>query len=443
MRVPSQLASAFGEPFEDLIFNFVAENGLVPDAASLRSERYISRSIVPHVLKLSALFNRKNSDEPPASSNKIDGSGLAPYWKESSNPAHLRLAYFLYFMPSNLYRMASVWAELHRLGFRWPKTEGEFRAIELGAGPASGASGIAAGEKYAPVGLPANGSWALIEQDKAVLELGRKWTEAWFPSLGFADWAIKPFHRTLLSTPTPRTGKSQRKGANGRAEFLPHNAPRFHLWLMSYFLNELKQSPREIAELLYEAWDQHLEDEGLAILIEPALKAESRKLLEIRKELLAIREKKGASWLQILLPCLGHQACGALVEEDDWCHEEVLWWRPPYFRVIDKMAGLDRKSLPFSYLVIAKSDRKREEILPALRDDQGAAAAHRLVSPAHMEGKEQEFFLCGQEGKKRARYRASGESDVGHELQRGDILIDADIKGDVHSSRVQQIKKRV
>ena len=64
--------------------------------------------------------------------------------------------------------MASVWCELSRLGFRWPTT-GEastFRAVEFGAGPAAGSAGILAGEAHAPVGLPADGNFALIEQDR-------------------------------------------------------------------------------------------------------------------------------------------------------------------------------------------------------------------------------------------------------------------------------------
>jgi hypothetical protein len=135
-----------------------------------------------------------------------------------------------------------------------------------------------------------------------------------------------------------------------------------------------------------------------------------------------------------LLPCLGHQACGALAEAEDWCHEEVSWWRPAYFKEIDRLAELDRKTLPFSYLVLARSRRAREELLPALA---GSRSRHRLVSPAHAEGRDREFFMCGQEGKRRARYRPLGDES----LERGDVLIDADVRGDVHSSRVQTVKK--
>jgi ribosomal protein RSM22 (predicted rRNA methylase) len=412
MKVPNDLATAFGAEFEQLIVNFALERELLPDNNALKSQRYLSRSVLPHILKLSQLFNRDQKDQ---------ASGLAPYWKESSNPAHLRLAYFLYFMPCNLFRTASVWAELSRLGFRWPFPK-NFQAVEFGAGPASGACGIAAGEHFAPTGLPATGNWALIEQDKAVLELGSEWAQSYFNHLGLNEWGTRPFHRKI----------------DIKRGFLPPAAPKFHLWLMSFYLNEFSTSPQEMAQQLIQDWNKHLEEEGIVILIEPALKLQSRKLLELRKALLAEKEKGKADWLQILLPCLGHQACGALAQAEDWCHEEVTWWRPPYFRSIDKMAGLDRKTLPFSYLVLTKSHRPRHEILTALAN-QNPQNTHRLVSPAHSEGRDSEFFMCGQDGKKRARFRVNKDDS----LERGEILLGAELRGDSNSTRITEVKKRI
>src|SRR4051812_5553338 len=93
MRVPDSLAKAFDTQFEAQISQFAVEQGLLPEQSALKSPRFLARSVIPHVLKLSSLFNRLEEGQP--------GSGLNPYWKESSNPKNLRLAYFLYFMPSN------------------------------------------------------------------------------------------------------------------------------------------------------------------------------------------------------------------------------------------------------------------------------------------------------------------------------------------------------
>lgn len=256
----------------------------------------------------------------------------------------------------------------------------------------------------------------MIEQDRELLRLGERWAERVLRFTDAGSWEMRPFRRRIEMA----------------KELLPRNAPEFNLWVMSFFLNELSESPDVIARKLFASWERHLEDEGLVILVEPALKLQSRRLLEIRKQLLEHFAGPRAKDFQILLPCLGHQACGALAAAEDWCHEEVAWWRPPYLKIIDEMAGLDRKTLPFSYLVITRSKRTREEILPALAEARGEA--HRLVSPAHDEGRDLEFFMCGKDGKRRARYRAEKGS-----LSRGDILLGAEIQGAPEASRIKKI----
>ena len=411
MKVPLTLSHAFGEEFVKLIAQFAVDQKMIDSPEELVSPRFLSRSIVPHIKKLSSLFNREEKEQSDA---------LDPYWKESSNTKNFRLAYFLYFMPSNLYRVAAVWSELGRLGYRW-KAGDKLKGIEFGAGPASGICGILAGETHTKIDLPTQGNFALIEQDKGMLRLGAEWAQVFMQSLNFNEFSLREFHRKI---DLPRG-------------FLPPTAPKFNLWIMSYFLNEFSESPEEMAKKLLEAWKNHLENEGLIILVEPALKLQSRRLLAIRKALIAQIEDHPEHDLKILLPCLGHQACGALAAAEDWCHEDVSWWRPSYFKRIDQMAGLDRKTLPFSYLVLAKSSRTRDELLPALKD---AKTLHRLVSPAHSEGQDLEFYLCGQDGKRRARIQPKSQKNMGAELERGDILENAEYRGDTNASRITHVK---
>jgi hypothetical protein len=413
MKVPSSLSLAFDEKFERLLSEVAVAEGLLPAVEEIRAKRFLTRSVAPHVERLTELFNRLDSEKPD--------SGLEKYWRKGSNPENLRLAYFLSFMPGNLYRMASVWSELSRLGFRWPAGDNpesaSFRAVEFGAGPATGSSGILAGEAHSPVGLPANGNFALIEQDRGTLRLGERFFDAFRQHLGLPAYSTRPFHRKL----------ELRQG------WLPSSAPSFHLWLMSFVLNEFHESPKQLAESLLKSWDKHLEPEGLALLVEPALRLQSRRILELRR---AILEQDRTGEFQVLLPCLGHQACGALADPEDWCHEEVAWWRPPYLRMLDEMTGLDRKSLPFSYLVVIRSRRPREEILPGLAR---ARTTHRLVSPAFKVGNDWEFYTCGTEdGKRRSRLKQSQGEPI-----RGSILVNASVRGDVQASRVETLDELI
>lgn len=396
MRIPVRLSQAFGAEYDALLAGALSAREWIPEASALASSRFLSRSVAPHVKALSSLFNRAERES--------QGEGLEAYWGSGSNPANRRLAYVLGFMTPNLCRVAAVWAELARLGYRWP-FEGPLAAIEWGAGPATGACGIAAGEWAAGVGLPKNGRWALMEQDGPMLEFGREWAESYFTELGIGEWSTRGFKGKIAWD----------------QDWLPRSAPRFQLWVMSFFLNESPLSPSVLAARMLKNWDKHLEPGGLALFVEPALKMQSRRLLELRKELLAAIEKRGGGY-RVLLPCLGHQACGALADPEDWCHEEITWWRSPLMREIDSMTGLDRKTLPFSYLVIertADATAGIARVLPELTDAP-ARKWLRLVSPAHREGKWREFYTCGADGKHKTRW-VPVQPDQ-EDLGRGDLL---------------------
>ena len=399
MRVPVSLVNAFQNDFEPILADFLTKSQLIDLSDDLVNKRFLTRSIAPHVKGFSELFNRKEGAQ-------TDGIDHEDYWSEG-NAKNKRLAYLLSFMPPNLFRVASVWAELHRLGFQFPEVKGEFRGLEFGAGVASGACGILAGEKFAPVGLPAQGSFALIEQSKAALQLGAKWFDHLAENYG-QGYQSRSFHRRLeLDQP-----------------WLPKNAPSFHLMVMSYFLNESPLSPEAISLELLKTAENHLEQEGLMIIVEPALKLQSRKLLQLRQALID-RIRAGNSSLKILLPCLGEQACGALIKEEDWCHEEVDWMRPNYLRELDLLTGLDRRTLPFSYLVIQKTPRSLNEIFSSFQGKN--EERHRLVSPSKSLSKRtSEFFMCGQDGKRRARF--SNEDKI--HPDRGDILQNVKLHGD-------------
>ena len=270
---------------------------------------------MPHIIKLSELFNRIGDEK---------SKGLDQYWNQSSNPKNLRLAYNLYFMPSNQFRVASVFSELFRFGFQLPE---ELSICELGTGPGAGLAGMLSALKYETSFSPKNIKAALIEQDGKQLQFAEKYIQNYHSFLeSSSELVINPFKRRI----------------HLEMGLLPPKAPSFDVILMSYFLNEFDASMEETQRQLSKLMKNHLNENGVLILVEPALKKQSRKLLELRKSLLQAHAKD--SHFKLLLPCLGHQACGALSREQDWCHEEVTWWRPPYFRIIDKKAGLDRKN---------------------------------------------------------------------------------------------------
>lgn len=397
MKIQAQWIEEWKKNLEPKMTEFLSAQELIEKDIPLSNKRFLARSIIPHVKKYQELFNRK-------SDLAVDKN----YWKKISDSPHFLTAYFLAYMPANLVRVASVLGELERLGFEF--TTESARILELGAGPASAAAAWCEVSELSPDWVPKTDTVALVEKDRKALELGAEWIRHLTRGSRSAP-SVQTFHRTI----------------DWERGLLPKSAPQFDVILTSYFLNESTESTEFIAEKLFFLLNDHLNDEGIWIGVEPALKAESRKLLEIRKHLIERIEKTKSS-LKILLPCLGHQTCGALEKKDDWCHEQVTWWRPPYLKTIDELAEIDRKSLPFSYLVIAKSKKSRAELLSKTHHPKIA----RLVSPTHTEGPDLEFHLCDQTGKRKARWKT--ENEIG----RGDLISIQNERGDQASRRIDK-----
>lgn len=410
MRVPTELVDFFDASFEEALTRFALEKGLLQAGDTLSSDRFLSRSVLPHVEKLSRLFNRLDSGE--------FAGAVEPYWKDTGNPRNRLAAYFLAFMPPNVMRAGAVWSELSHLGLQWPE-DLPFRALEFGAGPASLSCGVALAESLRPTGLPKDGNWAFLESDRAALEIGTEWAKSFFAARGFS-WDVRPFHRKL----------------SFQGSLLPERAPRFTLFGMSYFLNESEVTPETWGRSLLKTWEKHAESDALVVIIEPALKAQSRRILELRNFLI----DQTAVPLQVLTPCLGHQVCGAYADPDDWCHEVASWMRPPYLRKLDQLAGLDHRYLPFTHLVLGLGKRTREEWLPALESPDLEGERLRLVSPARKVGPDWEFYICGENGKRRVRLKSQGKED---DWERGDVIEGGNTRGDPASCRLDSFRGRI
>jgi hypothetical protein len=407
VRISEAFSRSFEDEFDSKLAEFLVEQKYLSNVEDLRSRRYFARSIIPHIKTLSDHFNRIDSDDA-----SLDATA---YWAESSNDANRRLAYFLAYAVPNAFKVASILHEISRLGLR--NLNSIRSVVELGAGPAAGAAGVVLAHsrdlKIIPE-LSLDPDFALIEQRKSVLDLGAAFIQHLSPRA-----SVRTFPRKIAFD----------------RPWLPKAAPKFDLAIASFVLNESSCAPDVLASRAAEFVENHLNENGLFIIVEPALKEQSRRMLNLRQKWIERIEMNHYSQ-RILLPCLGHQACPALAREDDWCHEDVSWWRPKYLRMIEELTGLDRKSLPFSYLVLSKSKLGAAESFESLAPSK---TLHRLVSPARsMGGSALEFFTCSAEdGKRRVRTTKAGVR--GRFMQRGDIILDAEIHGAPESSQLDRL----
>ena len=90
---------------------------------------------------------------------------------------------------------------------------------------------------------------------------------------------------------------------------------------------------------------------GTMMLVEPALRTTSRELHQVRDRLLHDRR------CTVYSPCLHERACPALMNPDDWCHEERAWDPPAAIQAIDQEVGFIKDALKFSYLLLRVDGR--------------------------------------------------------------------------------------
>jgi SAM-dependent methyltransferase len=127
--------------------------------------------------------------------------------------------------------------------------------------------------------------------------------------------------------------------------------------------------------------EEHLAEEGHLVVVEPALKDRTRKLMEWR-------DRMASAGYRVAAPCLSRARCPMLERDELWCHMDVPWPRPASVAEVDRRLGLDKESLKYAYAVITKKGR-------TLAD---AGGTHRLVTNLHKEKGKAWGMFCGREG---------------------------------------------
>lgn len=194
----------------------------------------------------------------------------------------------------------------------------------------------------------------------------------------------------------------------------------YDIIVLGLCLNELLATipdvPRRVAEgeALLRRLSESLSDDGVMIVIEPALREQARTLAAIRDRLVG-----GRAPPHVFAPCVGCPTCPMLARQRDWCHEDIPWELPAALAEIAGAAGLRRAGLTYSYLTLHARPRSLAELAVV------PAHARRVVSaPLPSKGK-LELELCGPEGGTRMmalnRDRRR-DPDVLSDLGRGTVL---------------------
>lgn len=153
------------------------------------------------------------------------------------------------------------------------------------------------------------------------------------------------------------------------------------------------------------------------IIIEPALRVTTRKLMELRDKVLQQK------WGTVVAPCLHQKNCPMLTANPrDWCHFYIEWKCPQLIRQIDQLVKNKHDYLKMAYFVIeSKAKQSPGSGVGDSLDDRWRAVSSPLLS----NGKK-EIILCGDCGylKKIERLNKdkSPKNHVFDLIRRGDIL---------------------
>jgi SAM-dependent methyltransferase len=311
-----------GVAFPESLEHILIERALGAEAAEKARFGKLSagelQPIVTAMLELSDWFN--------GLSDKPGPSYMQSRWH--------RAAYFLYFLPANVIKARTVVSELSRTfcGLE------EVSFLDVGSGPGSATLG----------------ALDFLARETDVKRIRAEAVDS--SSDALSDWRrlVDRYQKALAEEGRGVTLSVRTHAANVTAAPLPAGP-----WDVIFFgdtVNELFggwADPVEARGALVAKAAENLSDGGSIVIVEPALKATSRALADLRDTLTRVHG------FSIYAPCPTGGACPLAEEgrERDWCHTGVVWARPKIVRRIDQLA--DRKKLvaKFSYCIA----RRREE----------------------------------------------------------------------------------
>jgi len=261
-----------------------------------------------------------------------------PYLRDAA----LRSAYTAYYLPVNA---PKLWPVLDFLEARGVAPVDGARVLELGAGPGTGCVGAGLWAESRGRRFSLHATDALAEASGSARSL--------FDALGWRDAQVGVFDAL---------------GSSGEP------APA-DLLLMFNVVNEL---PEAQDERLVERVRRLLRPMGTLVVVEPASKEKSRRVL-------AFRDACVRAGLSLLGPCTHHMACPMRARPDDWCHAEWRFERPAYLRAVDQRIGHVREVLKATWFALSSAQR-------------GPLGGHRVVSRRFDEKGRTRAQVCGVDG---------------------------------------------
>ena len=365
-------------------------NGKGPAAVSpplLHAIRYVAEKegvssdrVTQAVADLSRLFTKERTDLS------------RPYLDDPAFAA----AYLQYFLPVNLSKIQVLLDELPDEACS--QADDRFTVLDIGSGPGTGA--LAVLDWWCSRQPLMTGALSVVAVDNQQAAL-RQAEQLW-------KYYCRQGHVADADLQTCE-GDVQQKAWLGRMR----PGASFDLVILANCLNEMYADAKDpiaartdlVTELL-----ALIAPHGTVMLVEPALRETARALHQVRDQLL----QKGSC--NIYSPCLHERKCPALINPDDWCHEERGWEAPAVIQQIDQEVGFIKDALKFSYVLLRTDGRT---IAPR------SPNTFRIVSELRKLKGDTRAWLCNELGRSEVGRlgRVKSEANAAwDECQRGTIV---------------------
>ncbi|MGI6680968.1 MAG: small ribosomal subunit Rsm22 family protein, partial [Bdellovibrionota bacterium] len=118
-------------------------------------------------------------------------------------------------------------------------------------------------------------------------------------------------------------------------------------------LNVINELEKEDLEDLLLNFDTLLADDGVLIILEPALKFSTRKLMDFRNKILEKYQYK------ISYPCFHDKECPMLSCKNDWCHGELQGLDSRLVNMLDGITGFNKHKIKYSCAVFYKNKKEK------------------------------------------------------------------------------------
>jgi ribosomal protein RSM22 (predicted rRNA methylase) len=309
-------------------------------------------------------------------------------------------AYLAYFLPVNLSKIQLLLDELpsEDITGREPHS---YSVLDLGAGPGTGVLAVADWLRQQADGSGCELSAIAVDSSSEALRATESLWTAYWREVGMAGSRLRTCE-----------GDIERLIRGPLGDQIRRHGP-YDLIVLANCLNEIFSETSDpcnaraalIADLL-----PSLVEDGTIMVIEPAMRRTARDLHRVRDRLL----QEGRC--TIYSPCLHERPCPALVNPEDWCHEERAWEPPTSIQAVDEEVGFIKDALKFSYLLLRKDGRTIVQ-----RDPQ----TFRIVSELRRLKGDSRAWVCNELGRSEVGRldRARSPTNASwEECQRGTIV---------------------